>query len=270
MPDRNGRKPGSFKRIMAVLQETYQDLEEINRAVKETAIQREENEREIQELTRLFKEISLETGTGTGTEIDRRFKEIVERFKEADRRFKETDRKFKETAERFKETNRRFRAISRRIRETDGRSKETERTISRLGTGIGRLIERLAGSDILEKFGKLGCRFVRISRNHRIKDPSGRVLTEIDLLLENDECAAAVEVKSLFTYADVKEHLKKMNVMRDYGTACQDTRRYSGAVAGTVIEDRARECALQNGLYVIEQTGDRVRILSPTQPPAVL
>jgi hypothetical protein len=35
-------------------------------------------------------------------------------------------------------------------------------------------------------------------------------------------------------------------------------------MAGATVEDRAREYALENGIYVIEQTGDTIRIKAPS------
>jgi hypothetical protein len=172
--------------------------------------------------------------------------ELRESQKETDRLFresqKETDRKMKETAEQMK---------------------ETDRKISRLGSRIGDLIEHLTASNILDEFKKQGYEFTRISRNNKIKDEKNRILAEIDILLENGGYAMVVEVKSLLTLGDVKEHIKRMETLRRYADLHEDRRKYVSAVSGALIEDEAREFALESGVYVIEHPGDRIQIRSP-------
>ena len=72
-----------------------------------------------------------------------------------------------------------------------------------------------------------------------------------------------VEVKSIFNKNDVIEHQERMKIVREYANRRADTRKYLAAVAGATIEGAAREYALESGIYVIEQTGDTVRIKTP-------
>jgi hypothetical protein len=186
-------------------------------------------------------------------------RDVAERFKETDRQFKETDRKFKETDRQIKETDRKF-------KETDKQFKETDRKISRLGSRIGDLIEHFAASNILEKFRELGYTFTCASRNNDYKDENGRYLAEVDIRLENGEYVMIVEVKTLLSRDDVKEHIKRMEILREYLSRRKDRRKYLGAVAAALIkDDRARDYALGNGFYVVEQRGDNVRVTAPEQ-----
>ena len=114
-------------------------------------------------------------------------------------------------------------------KETDLQMKETDRQISRLGNRIGELIEHFAASN----------------------------------LLEDGEYAMVVEVKSLFNKNDVIEHQERMKIVREYADKRSDTRKYLAAIAGATIDGTAREYALESGIYVIEQTGDTVRVKSP-------
>ena len=163
----------------------------------------------------------------------------------------------------FQETDRKIQEADRTFRE---QMKETDRKISKLGSRIGQLIEHLAASNILEKFRGLDYEFTRISRNHSIEDERGQFLAEIDLLLENGDCAMVVEVKTLLALSDVKEHIKRLKTLRDYADKHNDKRKYAGAVAGALINKNAREYALESGMYVIEQSGDTVRIEAPEKP----
>ncbi|MDR2143557.1 MAG: UTP--glucose-1-phosphate uridylyltransferase [Treponema sp.] len=187
--------------------------------------------------------------------------ELRESQKETDRLFresqKETDRLFRESQ---KETDRLFRESQK---ETAEQMKETDRKISRLGSRLGDLIEHLTASNILEEFKKQGYEFTRISRNNKIKDEKNRILAEIDILLENGDFAMVVEVKSLLTTSDVKDHIKRMETLRRYADLHGDRRKYVSSVSGALIEEAARDFALRSGIYVIEHPGERIQIKSP-------
>jgi hypothetical protein len=164
-----------------------------------------------------------------------------------------------ENREQMKETDRKW-------QETDRRFQETDRKISKLGSRIGQLIEHFAASNIIEKFRALDYHFTQISRNHTIEDEQGNFLAEIDLLLENGNCAMVVEVKSLLTRTDVKEHRKRLETLRRYADKRNDTRKFAGAVAAALINKDARNYALTSGMYVVEQTGETVQIKAPEKP----
>jgi hypothetical protein len=159
-----------------------------------------------------------------------------------------------------------FEKVWAMFQETDRKFKETDRKISKLGSRIGDLIEHFAASNILEKFRELGYAFTCASRNNDYQDENGRYLAEVDIRLENGKYVMIVEVKTLLSRDDVKEHIKRMEALRKYLSKRGDTREYLGAVAAALIKDAAvRDYALQNGFYVVEQTGDNVRITAPFQ-----
>jgi hypothetical protein len=203
---------------------------------------------------------NFEEAWATLKEIERL---ILESRQETDRRMEETNRRMEETEQLMRETDRRMKETDRRMEETDRRMQETDRKISRLGSRIGDLIEHLTAANILEQFQDKGYEFTRISRNTKLKDPNNRTLAEIDILLENGDFAMVVEVKSLLTLADVKDHIKRMRTLRQYADAHRDTRKYVSSVSGALIEDSARDFALEKGIYVIEHTGETIQIKVP-------
>ena len=148
------------------------------------------------------------------------------------------------------------------VKENAEQQKETSRQISRMGNRIGELIEHFAASNLFEKFEELGYEFTAISRNNIINERKEN-RAEIDILLENGEYAMVVEVKSLLNKIDVDEHLDRMKTVREYADKRADKRKYIAAVAGATIDRTAREYALASGVYVIEQTGDTVRVKAP-------
>ena len=166
---------------------------------------------------------------------------------------------FEDVWEMFQETDRKFQETARQMKETD-------RKISKLGSRIGQLIEQLVASNIVEKFRALNYTFTRVSPNTIITDEQGQDLAEVDLLLENGEYVMAVEVKSVLTRTDVKEHRKRLETLRGYADKRNDKRVFAGAMAAALTNKNARDYALENGMYVVEQTGDTVQIKVPEKP----
>jgi hypothetical protein len=186
-------------------------------------------------------------------------------FRESDRRFEkmraEADRRFEETRA---EADRRFEKMHEEMRaEIEQVLKETNRVISDLGNRLGYLIEHLLTPKLHEKFKELGYCFKRGTRNRKFTGPDKRVLAEIDVFLESDECALAVEVKTYLMTVDIKDHVKRMAIVRKAADECGDRRKYLGAVAGTVVYPDVIEYALKNGFYVITLSGETVEIEVP-------
>jgi hypothetical protein len=58
-----------------------------------------------------------------------------------------------------------------------------------------------------------------------------------------------------------------MGKLREYFELHQDRRKLYGAVAGAIIPGTVRDFALGQGFYVIQQSGDNVRIVEPRDKP---
>ncbi|MDR1430187.1 MAG: hypothetical protein LBI85_07830, partial [Spirochaetaceae bacterium] len=135
--------------------------------------------------------------------------------------------------------------------------------LGELGNRFGELAECLVTPNLVEKFRALGYAFTKAGPELEIFDARGKTLTEVDLWLENGEFAMAVEVKSYLRVQDIREHLKRMELLRRYADDRKDRRRLLGAAAGAIVRKPARDYAEKNGLYVIEQSGDTVKIEMP-------
>ncbi|MDR0376785.1 MAG: hypothetical protein LBH70_03235 [Spirochaetaceae bacterium] len=191
------------------------------------------------------------------------FEKVWAMFQETDRKFQETDRQFKETDRKFQETDRQFKETDRQFKETDRKIKETDRKISKLGSRIGDLVEELIVPNILGKFNQLGYVFGKVAPNVRYGDPLGRIIAEVDILLENGDTVLAVEVKTNLTDNDVRDHAARMKKLRCYADEHQDRRKLLGAVAGAIAAEEVKAFAVKNGFFVLEQSGDTVRICVP-------
>ncbi|MDR0452485.1 MAG: hypothetical protein LBH15_05530 [Treponema sp.] len=196
-------------------------------------------------------------------ETDRLIKETAQQMKETDRKMQETAQQMKETDRKMQETDRQMKETDRQMKETDRKMKETDRKIGELGGRLGEVVEHIMSPKLRKKFIGRGYYFDRMSRNHDIEDRDGRRLAEIDVLLENGECALAVEVKTRLTIRDVKDHVKRMDILRKVADDHGDKRKYLGAVAGAVIYKGVSEYALKSGFFVISPSGETVDVDAP-------
>jgi hypothetical protein len=156
-----------------------------------------------------------------------------------------------------------FQETDKKFQETDRRMQETDRKISKLGSRIGDLVEELVFPNILEKFNKLGYVFGKAAPRVRYQDVRSAHIAEVDILLENGDTALAVEVKTQLTTADVREHLERMKKLRLYADGRGDKRKLLGAVVGAIASNEVKAFAVKNGFFVLEQSGDTIRISVP-------
>jgi hypothetical protein len=198
------------------------------------------------------------------------FQETDLKFKETDRRIQETERliqenalQMKETDQKFKETDLQIKETDRIVQETARQMRETDRKIGKLGNRIGDLVEELIAPNILEKFNQLGYVFGKVAPNVRYGNSRKQIIAEVDLLLENGNVVLAVEVKTNLTDTDVQDHVERMGKLRRYADEHGDKRRLLGAMAGATATDEVKAFAVENGFFVLEQSGDTVRISVP-------
>jgi seryl-tRNA synthetase len=198
------------------------------------------------------------------------FEDVWAMFQETDKKFQETDRLIKETRESQKETDRQMKESKaehdRMIAETNRIVNETTRQIEKLSKNVGgmnrslgELIETLIASRLWEKFPQYN--FNRIFQRIKLLDEHKTPVTEIDILLSDDEWAMAVEVKREPDKGDVDHHLKRMELMRSYSVREISGKKLLGALAGGVVSPEVRTYAQKSGLFVLELNGEQVSLL---------
>ena len=169
-----------------------------------------------------------------------------------------------ENREQMKETDRIVQETSLQMKETDRRMKELQEQMGGLNNSFGEMVEHLVAPNIVEKFNDFGFDFHRYAPNVRIKKPGTKDnLAEIDILLENGDVVIAVEVKAKATQKDVEKHVERMQILRQDADLRGDKRLHHGAIAVAIIDDSLRAYIIKKGFYMIEQTGDTVRINVP-------
>ena len=154
------------------------------------------------------------------------------------------------------------------LKETDRKIKERSRQMERDGILIrfGKIYTHEVASFIIERFNEMGFHFDTIvDRGLKLCDGNGKILAEIDILLENSTCIIAVEVKSSpkdsGEDSDIEHHKKRLAILREHRQ--RDKRKILGAIAGAVFKKGVKEAILAAGFYVLEQSGDTMEIYIP-------
>ena len=149
-------------------------------------------------------------------------------------------------------------------KETDRQMKKLQKQMGDLHNRFGQLTEHLVAPNINKRFNELGYHFGSYSPGgHKIEDDKGKILAEIDILLENKDTIMAVEVKTKPDVKDIEIHIKRLEVLRMARDRINDKRKVQGAIAGAIFGINVKEAVIEAGLYVIEQSGDTMRITVP-------
>ena len=184
------------------------------------------------------------------------FEDVWATLDRLDRLQEETQKSLQETRKAMKETH----------EETEKAIKKTQKIVGDLGNRFGDFSEATLVPDLKEQFKKYDFNFDRLNEHVKINNNKLDIHTEIDALLENGVEAIAVEVKTFLKKSDVDYHIGRMEKLRKYADARGDTRKFYGAMAATIIDDNARLYALQQGFYLIEPSGESIKIVEPVPP----
>jgi hypothetical protein len=189
-------------------------------------------------------------------EYEREKRERLEQFKQHEQEMKQKEEQYEkerqERIERYKELNRIVRRNSKQMGDLHRR--------------FGQLAEHLVVPGIAKRFNELGYNFgSMLPKGQKIFDEkTGKIKTEIDLILENGKTILAVEVKTRPVIQDVEHHIKRLEILRDHRRGISnDHRKVQGAIAGAIYEDDVKEAVREAGMYVIEQSGDTMKIDMP-------
>jgi hypothetical protein len=147
--------------------------------------------------------------------------------------------------------------------------KKTSRIVGDLGNRFGENAEYTLVPGLPEKFRQLKLDFDSMSRNKKINDKKHNIHAEVDAYLENGGQTMGVEVKSKLQKADVDNHIKRMEKLRAYADLHGDKRDLYGALAAIIVNDEEREYALENGFFVIEPSGEDVKVTEPASSPRI-
>jgi len=170
----------------------------------------------------------------------------------------------------MQETDRRMQETDRVLRETARLVKSNGEQIGGLHNSFGELSEYMVGTGTVSRFAELGYHFEDIKeRNYKIPgEKRGKTKAEYDLLLENDDTILAVEVKTRpelnKKINDIAHHIRRLEMLKEHrASQGLPPKRILGALAGAIFSREVKKATLQAGLFVIEQSGDMMRIAVP-------
>ncbi|MEB3161969.1 MAG: DUF3782 domain-containing protein, partial [Prochlorothrix sp.] len=209
-------------------------------------------------------------------EADRRFAELTAQLAqsrtEADRRFAElTAQLAHEMAQSRAEADRRAVEADRRAAEVDRRAAEAEARLARaeaiaaqanqavnaLSSRWGAFVENLVAPAALRLFQGQGFAVQEVYQ--RVKSERGSQNLEIDILVVDDTVAVAIEVKSRLTQRNLRQFLKNLDRFKTAFPHYADYQLY-GAVAAIEMDGDVDRYAINQGLFLIQQSGESVKI----------
>jgi len=203
----------------------------------------------------------------TWDDIHEGFKELQQANKELWELHRETEKTLNNAISSTEKTLNN--AISSTEKTLNESFRNTEKTLNKaiggLSNTLGSLVEHIMTPGLPKKFKQLGFSFNRIAS---YKYAEG-VYAEIDALLENGTQAVVVEVKTTLRHDDIDDHLKRMEKVRKYADEHGDKRQFMGAIAATITDESTREYALKKGLFIIEPSGENVKVTKPVTEPRI-
>jgi hypothetical protein len=208
------------------------------------------------------KKVTLDDVWATINEIGQAHKETEATMKEVQAAHAKTESTINEIGQAHKETE-----VA--MKEMQAALKETQRIVGDLGNKFGDEAEYTLIPGLPEKFRQFGFDFGAISRNKKVNNDKHNIHAEVDAFLENGTQAMAVEVKARLQKADVDDHIKRMEKLRKYADLYGDRREFFGAMAATVVSEKERKYALEKGFYVVEPSGEDVKVTKPDSAPGV-
>lgn len=169
---------------------------------------------------------------------------------EADRRFAEADR-------RAVEADRRAAEAERRLARAEAIAAQANQAVNNLSSRWGRFVENIVAPAALRLFQERGMAVQEVYQ--RVRSARGKLNLEIDILVVDDDVAVVIEVKSRLTQDSVRQVLRTLERFKQAFPHYSSYRLY-GAVAAIEIDKDVDTYAYNQGLFVIQQSGDSVAL----------
>ncbi|GHV83038.1 hypothetical protein AGMMS50212_03780 [Spirochaetia bacterium] len=175
-------------------------------------------------------------------------------------RYLEEDRK--RSHESAKEWDRQI-AAERKARaelqsELEKSNKELNKKMGDLGITLGEITEFSFNPDVvMQKFCDMGYELESAARDVIFKNEKNERAAEVDILLQNGTDVIFVEIKTKAKKKDIDELIERI---KTFHNRFFTEKKIIGAIAGSVIPESVKNYALNQGVYVIEQTGETIKI----------
>jgi len=229
----------------ALFRESERQRQETERLLRQSLeISRQEFDRRMAESKEEFDRRMAESRTESKADFDRRMAESKEEF---DRSKADFDRRMAESKEEY----------DRRIAKTERIAAQANEAVNNLSSRWGKFVENLVAPAVLKLFQERG---ILVERTYqRMKAPRGKQNLEIDIFAVNHDVAIVIEVKSRLTQDHVRKFIHTLEVFKTVFTEYAHHQLY-GAMAGIEIDGDVDKYAENQGLFIIQQSGDSVCI----------
>jgi hypothetical protein len=181
--------------------------------------------------------------------------QFAESQKEAERRNAEADRRSAEADRRREEANRSMEELKKQVQ-------ETTKAVNNLTTPLCHFIEEMVEPAVVRLFLERGIDVTQTMS--RLKSQRPGAAMEIDIVAVNGSELVAVECKSRLSKDDVNDFLARLQRFKVAFPQFREFRIY-GAVAGIEIDHGIDAYAYRQGLFVIKQSGETVKIVNDAQ-----
>ena len=181
--------------------------------------------------------------------------QFAESQKEAERRNAEADRRSAEADRRREEANRTMEELKKQVQ-------ETTKAVNNLTTPLCHFIEEMVEPAVVRLFLERGIDVTQTMS--RLKSQLPGAAMEIDIVAVNGSELVAVECKSRLSKDDVNDFLTRLQRFKVAFPQFREFQVY-GAVAGIEIDQGIDAYAYRQGLFVIKQSGETVKIVNDAQ-----
>ncbi|MFZ4665729.1 MAG: hypothetical protein ACOYME_04835, partial [Prochlorotrichaceae cyanobacterium] len=196
-------------------------------------------------------------------EFDRSIAQSRAEFKQSLTEFRhEFKQSLAESRAEFKQSLAESRAeFDRRHAEVEKIAAKALQSVDGLSSRWGRFVENMVEPAIVRLFQEKN---IAVKETHtRVKAKRGSINMEVDILAVDDTVAVAVEVKSRLTQKHINNFVKRLGQFKTAFPAYHNYQIY-GAVAAIEIDGGADTYAYNQGLFIIKQSGDMVKIENDT------
>ncbi|MEM7063687.1 MAG: DUF3782 domain-containing protein [Cyanobacteria bacterium P01_B01_bin.77] len=188
--------------------------------------------------------------------------EADRRFAEADRRAAESkaefDRRLAESKAEFDKRMAESKAeYDKRIAKSEAIAAQANRAVNSLSSRWGRFVENIVAPAALRLFQEQGMAVQEVYQ--RVRSARDQRNLEIDILVVDDDVAVVIEVKSRLTQDSIRQVLRSLEQFKLAFPHYASYRLY-GAVAAIEIDKDVDTYAYNQGLFLIQQSGDSVAI----------
>ena len=90
-----------------------------------------------------------------------------------------------------------------------------------------------------------------------------RILTEIDLILSNDDIVFLIEIKYRIDTQHYQECERRFNIFKEYKKSYIDGRKLYKGIASLGVKKEMKEFYKENGYFVLTQKGEDIKVHKP-------